>query len=353
MANGFTARNKVIDPELFLAGRERPPPEGEIFGRQPGDAERLFPRYTHACAASTGEVMINGKVLKLWTFSQLEALKGSVLRERAQVIRDFVGEANCPPLPSTQPADLTRWILHMQEQLTHESPKEGRSGGYGTGHHIPPAFAQDTKDRPIVAHRPVPSVITEDPRKVLDAKRDHFRDLKHHLNEFQEDGVNGESRRHLYPKQNIVSPGIYEDPQDQNRGGRKYLACHDNLKEQKEELEEMHRPGWKPSNAAIRPMQRTAPAFEDGAAGGRQRLVREGHLDSFGVVGEQNVEVPIGGERRRRNGHAGEDHFVNVGTAASRPEESPPSRAADSRKYINVFGAPITQRETQNAYRST
>jgi hypothetical protein len=46
----------------------------KIFGRGESDHERLFPKYTVAQAASTGEVIVNGKTLKIWEFSQLESL---------------------------------------------------------------------------------------------------------------------------------------------------------------------------------------------------------------------------------------------------------------------------------------
>ncbi|CAJ1388392.1 unnamed protein product [Effrenium voratum] len=96
------ARGKIVDSELFLKGRERPL-EGEvdeILGRQDGDAQKLFPQYTHASPATVGEVRENGKVLQLWNFSQLETLNQYALRTRALV-----------RAPSSSPAP---WLIETE-----------------------------------------------------------------------------------------------------------------------------------------------------------------------------------------------------------------------------------------------
>lgn len=109
-------------------------------------------------------------------FCKRQTLNQSALRKRAlagasasldpsaygpEAIRDAVGEAKCPPLPSGRTDDLTRWILRMQapfscnldhyfklfsyifncliildpissfskESLTNQKAEKGRSGG--------------------------------------------------------------------------------------------------------------------------------------------------------------------------------------------------------------------------------
>ncbi|CAE7718280.1 Ovca2 [Symbiodinium sp. CCMP2456] len=251
---GMSMADKVVDSELFLAGRERKV-EGEILGRQDGDARKLFPTYTHASPAATGEVSINGKVLQLWTFSQLETLNQSALRKRALAIRDAIGEAACPPLPSGRCDDLTRWILQMQEQLTNEKPEQGRSGGYGTGHFVPRSFAQETKEmeqkQKVAGDLPTSRSMAEE----VNASRDNYKDLKMQQNDFKEDprlGIQtgragGEGKRHLFPKQNMVTHGVSSaEPQGiaslrPTPEGRRYIPTVDNLMEQKRENEARER----------------------------------------------------------------------------------------------------------------
>merc|ERR1719163_1583503 len=113
---------------------ERVDPNGEgILGRGEKDHERLFPKYTQAQAACTGEVEINGKILKIWEFSQLETLKVAILRQRAMAIRDAIGEASCPPMPSQQASDMIRWILHMQATLVDQELPLRRNPMQGSG----------------------------------------------------------------------------------------------------------------------------------------------------------------------------------------------------------------------------
>merc|ERR1719181_628422 len=111
--------SSMVNPHLFLEGRERPLYGDEaIFGRQEGDALRLFPKNARASAAATKEITVNGRVLKQWTYAQLETLSAVTLRQRARDIRDAVGEGKCPPMPSGQAQDLARWIVHVQSDLT-------------------------------------------------------------------------------------------------------------------------------------------------------------------------------------------------------------------------------------------
>eukprot|EP00930_Biecheleria_cincta_P100236 TRINITY_DN9186_c0_g1_i3.p2 TRINITY_DN9186_c0_g1~~TRINITY_DN9186_c0_g1_i3.p2 ORF type:complete len:355 (+),score=65.17 TRINITY_DN9186_c0_g1_i3:42-1106(+) len=299
-------RSKAVDSHHFLVGRERPV-QGEIMGRKDGDAQRLFPRFTHASAAATDEVEINGRALKLWSFSQLETLNSSALRQRAMAIKDILPEGECPPLPSGHCQDLVRWILHMQEQMTGAATQEGRSGGYGNGHFVPPSFAQDTKERPVASRQSNPAE-TIPFRAKPDAQRDHYRDLKLQQNEFKEAkelGIQsgregGEGRRHIFPKQNMVCAGmsaaepagiqtLKDTPE-----GRRYIPAQDNIRDNMEVA-------WQ-----------QPPAIRT-AVGGPAHHVGESHLDRGDLGCINNEETPIGGERRR-HANIPEDHFVGQAT---------------------------------------
>mmetsp|Transcript_48056 Transcript_48056/g.153370 ORF Transcript_48056/g.153370 Transcript_48056/m.153370 type:complete len:369 (-) Transcript_48056:126-1232(-) len=330
-----------VDSHTFLQGRERRPPaeDEQIMGRQHGDSEKLFPRYTHASAAVTQEVTIGGRVLKLWTFQQLETLSRAVLRDRALDIRGVLGEAQCPPVPSGQREDFIRWILHMQSELAEaEGRSGGRAGARGQGHRVPAAFEQDTKERPITMEgymtarsEPLPFGPKQGPRH--DATRDHFADLKHQRNDFKEApklGIQtmrpgGEGRRHLPTQHNMVSCGVSAA---EPRGiqtlkptgeGRRYLACDDHLMEQKKELEAIEQGGYAPP-----------PPMRAGADAGPH--VSDTHMCALGVA-DPPREAPVAGDRRRHL-HAA-DRMVNHGTSAPDREVEPRGR-----KYADGFAGP-------------
>mmetsp|Transcript_16622 Transcript_16622/g.29106 ORF Transcript_16622/g.29106 Transcript_16622/m.29106 type:complete len:360 (+) Transcript_16622:52-1131(+) len=335
-------KSKAVDSLIYLQGRDRPV-TGEIMGRQVGDAERLFPRHTHASAATTGEVAANGKVLKLWTFSQLETLNSSSLRQRAMAIKDFLGEGRCPPLPSGMCQDLVRWILHMQEQITAEGQSVGRSSGYGNGHYIPPSFAQDSKERPIdgPAASERTALTSRQQRTDVTADRDHYQDLKNQQNEFKEDRNNGiqsgraggEGRRHLFPKQNMVHMGLSSaEPQGiqtlkDTQEGRRYIAPEDHIRDQQQDAMEA-------VNTA-----RSART----AVGGPSHHVSESHMAYYGCADQD--DPPIGGERRS-HAHIPQDHIVSNGIADG-------VEAVHGRKYLDGFQKNEPERGRQDDYQSS
>mmetsp|Transcript_10734 Transcript_10734/g.30292 ORF Transcript_10734/g.30292 Transcript_10734/m.30292 type:complete len:375 (-) Transcript_10734:30-1154(-) len=342
-----------VDSHSFLLGRERPPPEdeGAIFGRRDGDAEKLFPRYTHAAAATTGEVEVNGKVLKIWTYQQLEALNQKVLKDRALAIRDAIGEGRCPPIPSIQAQDLIRWILHMQSELTERKPPVGRmaAGGYGngTGHVVPPSFAQDTKDRPITEDRQPGRRVEHapfGPRSFhgQEVGKDRYVDLKLQRNDFAEApnlGIQsgrpgGEGRRHLPTPHNMASCGVSTAPPKVGEG-RRYLSCDDHLMEQKHGVEAPHAPRLEVPGS---PRASAEPV----------RHVSESHMSGPGVSSPPS-EQHVTGQRRRHI--ATPDRMVNQGTSA--PEEADAARGA-GRKYLDSFaGSRSRYGDSHDTYQST
>eukprot|EP00933_Yihiella_yeosuensis_P008396 TRINITY_DN11380_c0_g1_i1.p1 TRINITY_DN11380_c0_g1~~TRINITY_DN11380_c0_g1_i1.p1 ORF type:complete len:410 (+),score=90.24 TRINITY_DN11380_c0_g1_i1:218-1447(+) len=387
---------KNVDSEIYLRGRERPVQEGEIMGRSHGDADKLFPRYTHASAATTGEINVNGKPLKLWTFTQLESLKSTALRQRVLAIKDLLG-GDCPALPSGQPADMTRWIIHMQEQLTNQQAQESRFGGYGAGNVnvVPTSFARETEERPIspkAAASPDANEVARSAEEGQERRAMKMRHLRESCDQEQEEGrgivsgrYGGEGRKHLSPRQHIVQNNVVDG--QEAPGGRRYIPCRDNMFHQQAELEAMQQPGWKPFNEQQRSLRRAAPDAETHAAAGRQsggypkaqgaqasqspaagmaacgygsetgpggagspqRAVWESHLWGGNEVGPENVEMPLGGERRKRpDPNCRKDHFINPGVAAGGEENARSGIKVDyNRGQVNQF------RERQNTYRST
>eukprot|EP00438_Fugacium_kawagutii_P010733 Skav218249 [mRNA] locus=scaffold2035:4246:13945:+ [translate_table: standard] len=95
------AKNKVVDSEIFFSARDKKRAESprdfqalKQLGDEDARAKELFPTYSYAKPATVGEVTVNGKVLQLWNFSQLETLNPSALRLRALAIRDVVGQVD-------------------------------------------------------------------------------------------------------------------------------------------------------------------------------------------------------------------------------------------------------------------
>lgn len=322
--------------------------EGRILGRSHGDSERLFPHKTNAYAAATSEVYVNGKALKIWEFQQLETLSNPVLRQRALTIRDAVGEAACPPVPSGQSAELIRWILHMQAEVASQKfesgiPKPGR------GCAVPAPFLQEAQERPIAATRPLsprrpaapfgPRTYESDHKP----KRDHYRDLKDQSNEFAdaEHHINlgiqsrrpgGEGKKHITPSTNMVNLGMSTaDAQGiqtmkANGEGRKYLSCKDTLAEHLYDME-----------SPAPPARRNPPEPE--------KHVSHTRMDAYGV-GAPSVEPSIGGERRRHQPPP--DNMVGVGTSGNTED---PKTAG--RRHLDCFaGSKATFKAEHDDYRA-
>lgn len=346
--------NKAVDPHTYFQRQDRPGSPDDQGGegawcRETGEAENLFPRFTHASVTTTGQVTVNGKTLHLWTFGQLETLSASVLRQRANALRDAIGEASCPPIPSSQPQDLIRWILQMQTELTKEAPQAGRVGTTGSVNAMPQSFVSELQSAPqrqAGAGRK-DEALPFGPRRgqVHDATRDHYNDLKYQRNEFVEapnTGIvtnkpGGEGRRHLHQETNMVSFGVSGVDVPQNEG-RRYLGCNDHLMEQRKELEAgLH-------NAVVGRGKGAGPRSADGTA---SHANNQCSLSCHGIPTQQE-EAPIGGERRK---HAAvPDRMVNVGVADPGPDES----RIGGRRHLDGFaGSKFSQSQEHGGYQSS
>lgn len=269
---------------------------------------------------------MNGKVLQLWNFSQLETLNHSALRKRALAIRDAVGEANCPPLPSGRTDDLTRWILRMQESLTNQKAEKGRSGGYGTGHYVPKSFAQETKEMEQMEEIRLQRATEVDPSQLSpksSPRKDNYKDLKLQQNEFKEDPkmgiqtgrIGGEGKKHIFPKQNMVHNGVSTSEGMRNTEGRRYIPTIDSLMEQKKENEAHERVLMERGCDGPAPVNRPS------------NHVSEDHMAYFGCTNAD--EPPVGGDRRRHS-HIPKDHFVGLCTWES-------TEAVHRKKHLDNF----------------
>lgn len=223
-----------------------------LLGQTEGDHARIFPTFTGASAASAGEVQVNGKVVRIWEFSQLETLAVPILRQRAMAIKDAIGNS-CPPLPSAQRHDLIQWILHMQEKLTHRDVRVGREGA-----NVPNSFKQDSMARPIhdSLQRGHPGEKAPfGPRSIRGPMptRDNYGDLVQQKGQFAEvpamgiqsmrDG--GEGRRVLRPRDQMIAQGVSDVDQQGVQSmkpgseGRRYLTCDDHIGAQKREQQKI------------------------------------------------------------------------------------------------------------------
>jgi len=324
----------------MFPGTQEMQQDDKLLGRERPDVNMLFPKYTHASAATTGEVVVNGTTLKLWTYAQLEALNVLPLRQRANAIREAIGQDQCPPIPSSQTADLVRWILHMQAELTKEKISEGRSGGYGNGHNVPHSFAQDSKVRPITSRSEAAE--PNAPRYDHDAARDHYSDLLQQRNEFTQartEGIvtmreGGEGRRHIPQKDRMVSLGVSDVAAHTQGEGRRYIGCQDNFAQQSGEA-------------------RTQGIFStrEGGEGRRCSKQTAQHVSGNSMF-QQGCSAPeqephIGGDRRRHT--SVQDHMVNHGTAEIHEEEVKPA----GRKYMDGFaGSPYNHGSSHDQYKS-
>jgi len=333
----------------------------QLLGRGENDHERLFPKYTTAQAASTGEVIINGKTLKIWEFSQLETLKPAVMRQRAMEIRDAVGEASCPPMPSIQMHDMIQWILHMQSELVGEDVKCRRNAMQGSG--PPPSFLQECQGRPILKERPhspsakpLPFGLRKPAPHGMEAVRDHYGELlerKCEFKEVQQRGiatmrVGGEGRRHIFAADHMENEGVskadplgIESMREQGEG-RKYLQCKDHLFLQQKELEAQERGV---PLAVSRPRQGVEATSTRNGGYNMNRILHQDEQNNP-VNREPISERPIGGERKKHL--LPEDHMLNNGTA-----DAVEGTVGHGRKHIDNFAGRTQMSGSQNGYRST
>jgi len=344
--------------------------EQKLFGRGENDHERLFPKYTSAQAASQDEVTVNGKTLKIWTFSQLETLKPAILRQRVGTIRDAVGEANCPPVPTMQVDDMIRWVLHMQAMFLGKDLGQAQCRNAMQGYGPSQAFLKESEDRPIVKERspsPTPKGVPFGIRKMqpgMETLRDHYNELLERKGEFKEPRqtgiatlrVGGEGRRHIQPKDNMENDGVskasplgIQSMREQGEG-RKYLVAKDHLFDQQKEREAMER--GVPMDA---PKPRQGP--ESIRQGGYNMKALLGTyapgsdpeppaVDERQLGGRPSDEVQLGGERKRHM--MPEDHMLNNGTA-----DAVEATIGHGRKHIDNFAGRTQMGGTQDNYRAT
>jgi hypothetical protein len=329
-----------------------------VFGRGADDHERLFPKYTVAQAASTGEVIVNGKNLMIWEFSQLESLNVKALKQRALAIRDAVGQDNCPPIPSSQVTDMVHWILHMQAEIT-QAKREHLQRNAMTGLGPSPAFQQEIQERPIQKIR-APSPRRDNmpfgPKmgpQNMDATRDHYADLLQKRNEFKEpeprgiatQRAGGEGRRHIFPEDNMVNSGLSNAyPKGietlKAQEGRRYLTCKDHLLEQQKELEAIER-GQQPA------LRRPRQGPESVRYGGQGVATILNCDDPKNPLNKAPVnEAPIGGERKRHINP--EDHMLNSGIA-----DAVEGSIGHGRIHVDNFAGHTQYGGAQRPYRPT
>jgi len=135
-------------------------------------------------------------------------------------------------------------------------------------------------------------------RPELDAQRDHYQDLLMRQKEFQEVpnlGLEsmrpgGEGRRHLVPKEHMAVTGVSNveavgiESLKTGGEGRRHFTPQDHLMEQQREMEAL---AQRPASAG--PVTPHVP----------ENHVSRSHLTYQGIAGDEVVEAPIGGERRR------------------------------------------------------
>lgn len=326
--------------------------EEGILGRGIDDHERLFPKYTQAQAASVGEVVVNGKTLKIWEFTQLETLKPAVLRQRAMAIRDALGEASCPAMPSAQAADIIRWILHMQSTLTGIDDSPCRNAMQGPG--PSPSFYQEAEGRGLIGgYKPAPFG-TRRATGEMEATRDHFSDLMEKKKEFKEVTelgiatmrVGGEGRRHIFPRDSMVNEGIssaspagIESMKEQGEG-RRHIDIPDHIFTQQRELEAIER-GVSPQ---LRRPRQGPESMRRGGQDMHRILMPDDPSDPLNRDPIQ--ERPIGGERKKHV--MPEDHMLNNGTA-----DAVEGSVGHGRKHIDTFAGRTQMKGSLGSYKST
>uniref|UniRef100_A0A7S0ZWI5 Uncharacterized protein n=1 Tax=Noctiluca scintillans TaxID=2966 RepID=A0A7S0ZWI5_NOCSC len=300
-----------------------------MLGRQDTDHERMFPKNSTASAASKSEVTVNGKVIRIWDYAQLETLSSGVLLQRVLAIRDAVGPDNCAPMPSKQVPDLIRWILHMQTELTSEKTSVGR-GGAG----VPPWFAQDDIKRPISPLRNSPQMAPRLPFGLrhtdsIEAARDHYNDMLEKKNEFAEVpklGITtmrpgGEGRRHIEHGSHMENNGV---PRTESKTGegRRHIHTKDHLQEQTEELDAI-------SKGTAVPESRK-PAVETHTYGGH------GVREVLSAADQEPREPGMSTFFDRKRHIDKQDHMLNHGTADASHWET------RGRKNQEAFARPAT-----------
>mmetsp|Transcript_61941 Transcript_61941/g.114975 ORF Transcript_61941/g.114975 Transcript_61941/m.114975 type:complete len:348 (+) Transcript_61941:57-1100(+) len=310
------------------------PDEGPILGRGENDHAMLFPKYSLAAASSTGEAVVNGKVINIWEYGQLENLSVPVLQQRALVLRDALGQEKCPQMPSKQRADLIRWILHVQSDITKSSLQSGRAGPG-----VPKSMIAENKERPISPGRPAPqrsSAAPFGPRQVeadFKAARDNYGAMLQQPGEYVSDERRVGNNRKVAVAEKLRSNGMKSvvadgaDPYAQQAGeGRRYLGCKDSYGEQ---LKESERGG-----PALATYRRGIESIR-GDAGGMRAVFASDAAPQNGVspvIGEEGPDNRWLGDRKKR---------VEVqGEIRQAVEAAPPPEVAGTPSRKPTFGGP-------------
>mmetsp|Transcript_31567 Transcript_31567/g.84326 ORF Transcript_31567/g.84326 Transcript_31567/m.84326 type:complete len:338 (-) Transcript_31567:222-1235(-) len=303
-----------------------------MLGRVAGDHERLFPHKTVASAATRSEVTVNGHVVRIWDYAQLETLSAAVLQQRMLAIRDAVGQDKCAPWPSKQVPDMIRWILHMQTEITQENVAVGRQGSG-----IPPWLKQENERRPISnpqgQNTPrVPFGPRSADTTVIDAARDHYNDMLERRAEFAEVQnmgiqtmrIGGEGRRHIAHGNNMDYSGVSKSSpvgiqtMKESGEGRRYHGCTDHLAMQALEMEAINR-GEFTEEAPLRVVE------TDTFAGHAMReLLGPGSQEDERLFFDRKKHIDT------------QDHMLNNGTADSIHWDKP------ARKNQEAFSGPAS-----------
>eukprot|EP00747_Dinoflagellata_sp_TGD_P024045 gnl/TRDRNA2_/TRDRNA2_130274_c0_seq1.p1 gnl/TRDRNA2_/TRDRNA2_130274_c0~~gnl/TRDRNA2_/TRDRNA2_130274_c0_seq1.p1 ORF type:complete len:367 (-),score=64.34 gnl/TRDRNA2_/TRDRNA2_130274_c0_seq1:58-1095(-) len=310
--------------------------EERLLGQTEGDANMVFPKFTSATAVSPSDVTVNGKVVKIWNFAQLENLSVLILRQRAATIRDAVGEQGCPPMPSMQRNDVIRWILHMQAELTQEKNATGR---VECG--VPSSFQQETDENPILPSRPPPKAAGNlapfGLRKVnadVIANKDSLKGVfdeeavreanARDIQESRHDPTGRkQTRQELLSRHQMLNFGVSDAGMQgiqslkPNGEGRRSIQCKNNMAEVFSDASQSGYPSYG--------IQTGRPGGE-----GRVHIIKGDQMACMGM-GAAEKEPHIGGDRRKHI--TPEGHMINAGTSQDIP-------VGPSRRYVDHFKGP-------------
>lgn len=311
-----------------------------------------FPRFSKAEVTAPAEVEVNGKLLRIWHYSQLNGLAVSILRQRVFAIRDALGDANCPEIPSMQREDMVRWILHVQGMLTGEGMSPGRQISA-----VPKHLIKQDKEHPIsprreAAHSDARGYFPFGPKHI--GVRDHYHDLLMHEKEYTEAPVEGieslrpggEGRRHIPCPDHMMNEGIADVGEEgietlrPGGEGKRHIYCEDHLV-----------PG---GEGPLIP--RGIETLKAGGEGKRHINVID-HMvnDGVAIPHEKGLfgDPTIGGERKRHL--AAEDHMMNMGIADVQIEKNETEAGhGHGRRHVDQFMGPRnTYKDTKPVYQST
>lgn len=311
-----------------------------------GGMDKLFPVASQAAAASYATVEVNGQLLEIWNYRQLEFLDKNGLRQRAMKLRDLLGPDNCPPMPSMQRDDTIRWILHVQSHIT------GRDIRFEYG--APRYMVREEFRRPLgvvaleeqydderapgnfpFGRRNIP---TKDHLEVLfDGSLKTKEDMT-----WRDEGIEtlrpgGEGRRHIVPEAHMLNEGVADVGEEgietlkPGGEGRRHLRPEDHFLNEgvtnagDEGIETMRTGGE--GRRHIQPYD---------------HMITEGTADidiGHHLVTDRFVDVHVTGDRKRHI--PGTDHMVNVGVSSVQSEKNEAEAGhAHGRKHVTYYSGP-------------